>query len=185
MNDPAGMPERANAASDGKFHPRESRRSKKRCGALCARHDLHSKALAKSTGLTRGGSSSFSGASRNSAKSPATAISAYADISLATVVMVTRQSGGARHHPALPFGDEDRRRRAHPSHRTRRRNGRQGAAAFRPELRQPVRRHGRDPTARDSSYRSRPFAGPSHAGLRGGAADARERPFPGPTKPRG
>ena len=69
-------------------------RSKKRCGALCARM-LHSKALAKSTGLTAAQRHHSQGHRGTSAKSPSTAISAMRTFRWRLFRDGTRQFGGA------------------------------------------------------------------------------------------
>jgi len=81
------MPERANAKPDGKFHPRELKALEKALRRIVRAHDLHSKALAKSTGLTAAQLIILRGIAELG-EVTSTAISAYADISLATVVTV-------------------------------------------------------------------------------------------------
>lgn len=87
MNDLAGMPDRANATSNGKFHLRELKALEKALRRIVRAHDLHSKALAKSTGLTAAQLIILRGIAELG-EVTSTAISAYADISLATVVTV-------------------------------------------------------------------------------------------------
>lgn len=87
MNDLTGMSERPNAKSDGKFHPRELKALEKALRRIVRAHDLHSKALAKSTGLTAAQLIILRGIAELG-EVTSTAISAYADISLATVVTV-------------------------------------------------------------------------------------------------
>lgn len=81
------MPDRANATIMGRFRKSELKALEKALRRIVRAHDLHSKALVKSTGLTAAQLIILRGIAELG-EVTSTALSAYADISLPTVVTV-------------------------------------------------------------------------------------------------
>lgn len=81
------MPDRANATATKRFRKDELKALEKALRRIVRAHDLHSKALAKATGLTAAQLIILRGIAELG-EVTSTALSAYADISLPTVVTV-------------------------------------------------------------------------------------------------
>ena len=81
------MPDRANARTAKRFRKDDLKALEKALRRIVRAHDLHSKALSKSTGLTAAQLIILRGIAELG-EVTSTALSAYADISLATVVTV-------------------------------------------------------------------------------------------------